>query len=153
MRVTAALALAALALFAAPFALAEDHATTKDAELLVHQAVAFLKKEGKGKAFETFSDPKGRFTYRDLYVMAYDLSGKCLAHGAKKERVGKNFMEEKDVDGKQFMKERFRIAKDHGKGWQDYKYENPVTKKTEQKTAYFERVGDVVVVSGAYKNK
>src|SRR6266568_2291402 len=142
MRVTAALALAALALFAAPFALAEDHATTKDAELLVHQAVAFLKKEGKGKTFETFSDPKGRFTYRDLYVMAYDLSGKCLAHGAKKERVGKNF-----------MKERFRIAKNHGKGWQDYKYENPVTKKTEQKTAYFERVGDVVMMSGAYKNK
>jgi cytochrome c len=150
MRTTAA-ALALAVLTVASAARAEEYATTKDAELLVHNAVAFLKKEGKARAFETFSDPKGRFAYRDLYVMAYDMSGKCLAHGAKKERVGKNFMGEKDVDGKPFMAERFRIAREHGKGWQDYKYENPVTKKVEQKTVYFERVDDVLLVSGAYK--
>jgi cytochrome c len=149
MRTTAALTLAVLTLASA--ARAEEYATTKDAELLVHNAVAFLRKEGKAKALEAFNDPKGRFAYRDLYVMAYDMNGKCLAHGAKKERVGKNFMDEKDVDGKLFMQERFRIAKQHGKGWQDYKFENPVTRKVEQKTVYFERVDDVLLVSGAYK--
>jgi signal transduction histidine kinase len=154
MRTAAALALAALAvLTVASAARAEESATTKDAELLVHHAVAFLKKEGKAKALAAFSEPKGRFAYRDLYVMAYDMSGKCLAHGAKKERIGKNFMEEKDVDGKLFMKERFRIASEQGKGWQDYKFENPATKKVEQKTVYFERVDDVLLVSGAYKRR
>jgi signal transduction histidine kinase len=153
MRVTAAAALAFATLTVTAVVRAEETATTKDAELLVHNAVAYLQKEGKAKAFAAFSDPHGPFTYRDLYVMAYDLNATCLAHGQKKERVGKNFMEEKDVDGKQFMKERFDIVRKHGKGWQDYKYANPLTKKTEQKTAYFERVGDVVIVSGAYKKK
>jgi cytochrome c len=130
---------------------AEDRATTKDAELMVHQAVALLKKVGAGKAFAEFDDPKGRFTYRDLYIMVYDLNGKCVSHGAKRERIGKNFLEEKDADGKQFVKERVRIAKEQGKGWQEYKFDNPVTRKVEQKVAYLERVGDYIVMCGAYK--
>ena len=149
MRKLAALAAAALLLPAA--ATAVEYATTKDAELMVHQAVAFLKKEGKEKAFAEFNDPKGRFTYRDLYIMVYDLDGRCVSHGAKVERIGKNFMEEKDVDGKQFVKERVRIAREHGKGWQEYKFQNPLTKRIEQKVVYFERVGDVIVACGAYK--
>jgi signal transduction histidine kinase len=149
MRKLAALALVA---FLAPSSSrAQDVATTKDAEMMVHQAVAFIKKSGKEQAFAEFNNPKGRFTYRDLYIMVYDLEGKCLSHGAKVERIGKSFMEEKDVDGKQFVKERMRIAKEHGKGWQEYKFANPLTKKIEQKVAYFERVDDVVVVCGAYK--
>ncbi len=147
-KLAAAAALAALLPLAA---VAEEFATTKDAELMVHQAVAYLKKEGREKALAAFSDPKGRFAYRDLSIMAYDMSGTCLAHGAKKERIGKNLMDERDVDGKQFVKERLEIVKQHGKGWQEYKFQNPVTKKVEQKIAYFERVGDVVVVCGAYK--
>ena len=149
MRKLAAAALVALLPLAA--VAEEEYATTKDAELMVHQAVALLKKEGKEKAFAVFSDPKGPFTYRDLYVMVYDLNGVCVAHGAKKERIGKNLLEEKDVDGKQFVKERIAIAKQHGKGWQEYKFMNPVTKKVELKIAYLERVGDVVVLCGAYK--
>jgi len=146
-------AVAVLACLLPAAALAQEYATTKEAEMMVHQAVAFLKKEGKEKAFAVFDDPKGRFTYRDLYVMVYDMKGTCLSHGAKKERIGKNFIDEKDVEGKQFVKERIQIAKDHGKGWQEYKFQNPVTKQVEQKVSYFERVGDVVVCCGAYKGK
>jgi signal transduction histidine kinase len=146
-------ALAALALLVPVASRAEEYATTKDAALMVRHAVAFLKKEGKEKAFAEFNDPKGRFTYRDLYIMVYDLNGKCVSHGAKKERIGKDFLEEKDVDGKQFVKERVEIAKRNGKGWQEYKFQNPLTKRVEQKVAYFERVGDVIVLCGAYKKK
>ncbi len=148
------LVVSAVAAVLAPVAvLAADVATTKDAEMMVHQAVAFLKKEGKAKAFAEFSDPKGRFTYRDLYVVAYDLNGTCLAHGQKKERIGKNLIEDKDPDGKLFVKERVKIAKEQGKGWQEYKFSNPATKQIEQKVAYFERVDDVIVASGAYMGK
>ncbi len=38
-----------------------------------------------------------------------------------------------------------------GKGWTEYKFQNPATGKVEQKVAYAERVGDVVVLCGAYK--
>lgn len=151
MRITAALVV--LGTLAAPAARAQDYATTKDAELLVHRAVAFLKAEGKEKSFATFSDPKGQFTYRDLYVTAYDLEGKCLAHGQNRERIGKNFIADKDMDGRPFIRERLEIAKKHGKGWQEYKWRNPATKAVEQKVAYFERVGDVVLMAGAYKKK
>jgi cytochrome c len=144
-------ALVAVLALAPAAARAEEYATTKDAELMVHQAASFLKKNGKDKAFAAITDPKGPFTYKDLYVMAYDLDGRCLAHGAKKERVGKSFIAEKDADGKEFVKERLQIAKQHGKGWQEYKFQNPVSKKVEQKVAYFELVDGVVLVSGAYK--
>jgi signal transduction histidine kinase len=144
---------AALAVAAPVLALAAEVATTKDAEMMVRQAVAFLKKEGKEKAFAEFNNPAGRFTYRDLYVTVYDLKGACLAHGQKRERIGKNLLEEKDADGKQFVKERVKIAKEQGKGWQEYKFANPVTKKTEQKVAYFERVDDLIVLCGAYKSR
>jgi signal transduction histidine kinase len=132
-------------------AIAEDFATTKDAEMMVHRAVAFLKKEGKERAFAAFSDPAGQFRYRDLYVMVYDMEGRCLAHGVKKERIGKVFVDERDADGKAFVRERIEIAKKAGKGWQEYKFQNPATKKVEQKVAYLERVGDVIVACGAYK--
>ncbi len=130
---------------------AEDRATTKEAETLVHRAVEYLKKEGAEKAYATFSDPKGSFAFRDLYITVYDLGGKCLAHGAKKERVGKSLLEDKDPDGKQFVKERIEIARKDGKGWQEYKFQNPATKQVERKVAYLERVGDVIVVCGAYR--
>jgi signal transduction histidine kinase len=146
-------ALTALALLVPVGSRAQEYATTKDAALMVRHAVAFLKKEGKQKAFAEFDNPKGRFTYRDLYIMVYDLNGKCVSHGAKKERIGKDFLEEKDVDGKQFVKERVEIAKRNGKGWQEYKFQNPLTKQVEQKVAYFERVDDVIVLCGAYKKK
>jgi signal transduction histidine kinase len=146
------LAVAAAALLAfVPAALAEDRATPKEAEVMVHKAIEFLKKAGKEKAFAAFDDPKGPFSYRDLYIMVYDVHGTCLAHGSKKERVGKSLIEEKDADGKQFVKERLEIVKKDGKGWQQYRFQNPANKKVEIKVAYFEQVDDVIVVSGAYK--
>ncbi|HEX7596834.1 MAG TPA: cache domain-containing protein [Polyangia bacterium] len=142
----------AIALYLIPtVARADDRATTKDAERMVHDAVTFIKKEGKEKAFATFNDPKGAFSFRDLYIAVYDPKGKCLAHGAKKDRVGKNLIDDKDADGKLFVKERMELAKSKGKGWQDYKFLNPATKQVEQKVAYFEMVDGVVVVCGAYK--
>ena len=144
---TAAVALAAV--LAAPALAADERASTKEAELLVHKAVEFLKKNGKDKAFEVFSDPKGAFAYRDLYITAYGFDGKCLAHGQKKERVGKILLADKDADGKAFVAERLQIAKEKGGGWQEYKFMNPVTQQVEQKVAYFEKVDDVVVACGA----
>jgi len=152
MRFTTSIAAAAAALLlTATPALAGDRATTKDAETMVHKAVELVKRDGKEKALAVFSDPKGAFTYRDLYIAAYDLEGKCVAHGAKKERIGKNSIEEKDADGKLFVKERVAIAKKDGKGWQEYKFINPADGKMESKVAYFEVVDGVILVCGAYK--
>lgn len=132
-------------------AAAEQYATTKDAQLLVHRAALFMKKEGKQKALAAFNDPHGAFIYRDLYVFAYDLDGTCLAHPTKPERVGKNNLADRDPDGREFVRERLQLARKHGKGWQQYKFHNPLTNKVEQKVAFFELVDGVVIVAGAYK--
>jgi cytochrome c len=141
----------AIAVLLPAFALAEDRATTKDAELLVHRAVDFLKKEGKEKALPVFSDPKGPFTYRDLYIVALDPKSVVLAHGTKKDLIGKNNWNAKDADGKFFSRESVEIAMKQGKGWNEYKFQNPATGKVENKVAYVERVDDVIVLCGAYK--
>ncbi len=146
-------AVAALVALAQSAAAGEQYATSKDAELLVHRAALFMKKEGKQKAIAAFNDPHGPFIYRDLYVFAYDVAGNCLAHPTKPERVGKNNLGDKDPDGREFVRERILLARKHGKGWQQYKFHNPVTNRVEQKVAYFELVDGVVLVAGAYKKK
>lgn len=150
---TRIVALAALLALVPAAAAAEEYATTKDAQLLVHRAGSFLRKHGREKALAAFNDRKGPFAYRDLYVFAYDLGGTCLAHPTKPERVGKNNLSDKDPDGREFVRERIEIARKHGKGWQDYKFHNPATNKVEQKVAYFELVDGVLLVAGAYKPK
>jgi hypothetical protein len=56
-----------------------------------------------------------------------------LAHGADKKRIGTNQINDKDVDGKAFVRERLELAKTHDSFWQSYKFLNPVTKKIEPK--------------------
>lgn len=125
--------------------------TTVEAEAMVKKAVAFYKANGEEKAFAQFSDPNGSFVQGDLYVFVYDLKGKCVAHGGNPKMIGKDLIDMKDPDGKSFVKERIEIANGKGKGWQNYKFTNPVSKTIEDKTAYVEKMGNYVVGCGAYK--
>jgi len=125
--------------------------TTAQAEAMVKKAISFYKANGKDKAFAEISNPKGQFVKDDLYVFVYDLNGKCVAHGFNKAMIGKDLIDMRDPDGKFFVKERLEIVKTKGKGWQDYKFTNPVTKKIEQKSAYVEKADNYVFGCGAYK--
>jgi signal transduction histidine kinase len=134
--------------------LAQDRAraTTKDAELMVQKAIAYVAKEGKEKALAAFNDPKGAFTYLDLYVYVMDLDGKVLAHGRNQKFVGKNHTGLKDAAGNyHFSRHALELAKAKGKGWYEYRIENPQTGKTEDKVAYIERAGDLVISCGVFR--
>jgi len=132
------------------FALAAD-GTQAEAKALVKKAIDYMKANGKDKAFAEFSNLKGKFVDRDLYIFVYDLNGKCVAHGFNQKMIGKELIDLKDADNKFFVKERIEIAKTKGKGWQDYMFTNPTTKKLEHKTAYVEKVDDYIFGCGAYK--
>ncbi len=125
--------------------------TAAEAEAMVKKAVAMDKAKGNDAVFAEIVNPKGQFTDRDLYVTVYDMNGKCVAHGANPKMVGKDLMDLKDPDGKAFIRERIEIVKRDGKGWQEFKFTNPLTKKVEPKRAYFERYGDLVFLCGFYK--
>lgn len=133
------------------FLFAGEFGTKEEAEALVKKAINLIKTEGKEKAFAEINNPKGKFVDRDLYIFVYDMNGKCVAHGFNPKMIGKDLLEMKDADGRYFVKERIEIAKTKGKGWQDYKFTNPLTKKIELKTAYIEKAEDLIVGCGVYK--
>lgn len=130
---------------------AQTRGTKEEAQAMVKKAVAAIKADGKEKAFAAIDDPKGPFRDRDLYVVVYDLQGKCLAHGANPKQIGKDLIGLRDPDGKFFVKERVELAKTHDNFWQDYKFLNPMTKLIEPKSMYLEKVGDILVGCGIYK--
>lgn len=132
------------------FASAGDQGTKEEAVAMVKKAIEYIKANGNDKAFEEISNPKGKFIDRDLYVVVYDMTGKCLAHGQKANMVGKELIDFKDADGKEFMKERVELMKKQSTAWQDYKFMNPVTKQIEAKSMYVERSGDLIVGCGIY---
>jgi signal transduction histidine kinase len=133
------------------FSFAADAGTKEEAVAMVKKAIEYTKANGNDKAFEEFSNPKGQFVDRDLYIVVYDMNMKCLAHGQKKSMVGKELLDFKDVDGKEYMKERQTLMKANNTAWQEYKFMNPVSKKIEPKEMYLEKLGDLVIGCGVYK--
>jgi signal transduction histidine kinase len=126
--------------------------TPAEAEAMVKKAVAYIKAVGPEKAFAEISNLKGMFVDRDLYVVVYDLNGKCLAHGQNpKFLVGKDLIGMKDPDGKYYVKERVELAKTKSHFWQDYKFSNPLSKKIAPKSMYIEKMGNYLVGCGVYK--
>jgi signal transduction histidine kinase len=132
-------------------AAAADMGTKDEAVAMVKKAVGFIKANGAEKAYAEFSNPKGQFVDRDLYIAVYDMNGKCLAHGANAKMIGRDLLDNKDVDGKEFVKERVEMMKKDPSGWQDYKFRNPTSNQVEPKSMYIERVNDVIVGCGIYK--
>ena len=130
---------------------AQSKATAADATAMVKKGVAFIKANGKDKGWAEISDKEGQFTVNDLYLVVYGLDGTVHAHGANLKMVGKNLIGLKDIDGKEFVKERVELAKTKSSFWQDYKFTNPVDKKIEPKSMYCEKLDDTVVCGGIYK--
>jgi cytochrome c len=128
----------------------EQFATKKEAEVMVVKTVAAVK-VNRAKTFDEITAKDPKYADRDLYAVVYDMTGKVLAHGANNKMVGKDLIELKDPDGKEFVKERVELAKSKGKFWQEYKFTDPETRKILPKEAYCEKVDDVIVCAGVYK--
>jgi cytochrome c len=122
-----------------------------EAKALVEKAAAFVKANGKDKAYGEFNQQKGKFVDRDLYVFVFDFNGTMLSHGANEKLIGKNLVELKDAEGKFFVQKMIEVAKKEGKGWVDYQWTNPVSKKIEPKSSYVQKLDDVFLGCGIYK--
>lgn len=126
-------------------------ASQKDAKALVEKAAAFAKANGKDAAIKEINLAKGQFDKGELYVFAYDMSGKIIAHPKNPKLIGKDLLNVPDPDGKMFRKEIVEVAKTKSTGWVDYRYTNPETKKIEAKTTYVLKVDDMILCCGTYK--
>jgi cytochrome c len=148
------IAVAVVAVFVSAIAFAAakgEFATADEAQVMVKKGVAFIKSNGKDKGYAEITNKQGHFTDRDLYLVVYGLDGVVRAHGANEKMVGKNLIDLKDVDGKEFVRERVELGKSKPSFWQDYKFTDPVTKSVKPKSMYCERLDDTVVCGGIYK--
>ena len=137
--------------FLAAGAMAGEQGTKPEAIAMVKKAVAYIGANGAEKAYAEFTSKAGTFHDRDLYVIVYDASGKCLAHGNNAKLVGKDLLDAQDADGVYYIKDRVSLMKTKSSFWQDYKFSNPLTKKIEPKSTYCEKLNDTAVCVGIYK--
>ena len=151
MRLFALIVCAAQVTMASPVSAAE-FGSKDEAVAMVKRVQAEFKKDGPAATFKTVSDKTvAEYHDRDLYPFVYDMSGKCVAHGARPALIGKNLIDLKDQDGKLLIREMVTLAKGPGSGWVDYKWPNPLNNKIEDKSSYVEKMGDYFVGVGIYK--
>jgi signal transduction histidine kinase len=130
---------------------AGERATRKEAEAMVKKAVAAYRAGGE-KVFADITAPSITYVNKDLYIVVYDSTGKCVAHGHNAKQVGKEMIGMKDPDGKAFIKERVGLAKSKGSFWQEYKFTDPLTRKILPKQVYCEKAdARMIICGGVYK--
>ncbi|HXJ34353.1 MAG TPA: methyl-accepting chemotaxis protein [Candidatus Eisenbacteria bacterium] len=120
---------------------------------LVKKAVAHVRERGLRRACDDFNDPRGAFCQGNAYIWAADFNGVILANGTAPDARGQNNFHLKAADGRLFIQEIVETAKTRGKGWCDYPWKNPATKRTEQKSTYFEAVDGAFIACGIYRGK
>lgn len=131
---------------------AQAKATADEVVAFVKKAVAHIDEVGEQKAFADFSTPGGEWIKGELYIFCHGLDGVNVAHGGNPGLVGKNVMGFKDPDGLLVNQLIFDKVKAEKKGWVEYKWPNPETKKVEPKAIYAELVHDKYACgSGYYK--
>lgn len=113
-----------------------------------NEQVVTLVKKARAAIEKNAPDTLARITgaehpYKDknnpsLYIFVFDTDLNVAAHAIKAKVVGKNVKGKPDIKGKMYRDEMLAISRKDGKGWVDYYFENPKTKKIEHKTTYFE---------------
>jgi signal transduction histidine kinase len=131
---------------------ASDNPQAKIAVDLIAQAQALIKEQGLEKTVPLINDPKGSFVQGDIYVFVFNLSNVCQAHGANSKMAGKDMSDLKDPNGVYIIRSFTQTVKDSTRGWVDYSWTNPVTKKLGSKSSYVERIPgtDYYVGAGIY---
>jgi methyl-accepting chemotaxis protein len=131
-----------------------DESEARDeAVSLVRRGIEHIASRGPQAAFRDFENRSGAFAHGDHYLWVCDARGIVLCHAMRPKSRGENHAQLRDVNGKPFIADVLRIAGERGKGWVDYTWRNPVSKKDEAKSTYFERSGDHIVLCGVYRHE
>ncbi|MDD1742052.1 MAG: cache domain-containing protein [Methanotrichaceae archaeon] len=117
--------------------------TVKELVSFVESAAAYAKENGKDKAFKEFDNKTGQFVKGDLYTFAVDFNATMLANGKYPARIGKNWYNETDPNGVQFLKNEIEALRRGNSFFDYYMFPNPAhNNKPELKLGYFVKVDD-----------
>lgn len=132
--------IALVAALAASFALPAQAETKQECQAMVEAAVAHCTKNPAEKCFDEIN--KGaQFKKGELFIFAFDYTGKSLANGGIPSMIGKNMANAKSADGQMFVQKQIEIAK-AGSGWLEYDWMNPTTQKVQKKVSFVKKVND-----------
>ncbi|MGB6053713.1 MAG: methyl-accepting chemotaxis protein, partial [Burkholderiaceae bacterium] len=133
---------------------AAEFGNADDAVRIVNKAVDFMQRHGQARMLEQVNQSDARFRDRDLYLSVYDVdSAQVAAHATNPRLLGTDITTVKDTDGRFFVKDMAAIAERDGTGWIDYKWNHPLTGETLVKSAFFQKVGKLIIACGCYKQQ
>ncbi len=126
--------------------------THDDAVAMVKRAVTFYREHGRQRFIEECNQFDGMFHKGSLYGLAYDHNMTIMAHPVKPRLVGQNLIDRKDWGGGTYFRREIQTkALADGSGWVNYQYEEPASKRLVPKSTYFEKVDDLIIAAGIYK--
>jgi len=141
-----------IGLLLAGSAMADIEADKKECIAKCEAAAKIINEQGVDAAVAEINKKDGQFVSTVTYVFMQKMDGTMIAHPMKASLVGKNLIDLKDSEGKEFFKEMIKVAKESGSGWVDYMWPKPGEEKPSPKTSYVLKVNDEVFVgAGVYK--
>lgn len=119
-------------------------------EALVNRAAEVLEERGSG-AFGEFRKKGSPWRYGDVYLFVVNMQGVVLFNAAHPNREGRDLLNERDADGKQFHRDFVEIVSRFGSGWVDYMFPRPGQAVPSVKWSYVcgTRIDGVEVLIGA----
>jgi len=146
------LGLVLVAMFIALLARAGLPATPDEARALAEKAAAHMREVGPEKAIADFNRADGGYVDRELFVVVYGPDNRIRSSYGVPVQLGKDATQLKDVEGRPFGQHIIDIARTKGSGWVDCRVTNTVTGKLAARSSWVIRVGDYVVIVGAYRS-
>ncbi|MGU3664614.1 cache domain-containing protein [Methylobacterium sp. A49B] len=93
-------------------------------ESLVNRAAEFVEERGTD-AFADFRRKGSPWRYGDVYLFVVDMRGIVLFNAAQPNREGRDLLDERDADGKLFLRAFIDTVHRFGSGWVDYMFPKP----------------------------
>jgi len=92
------------------------------------------------------------FDNQSGYFFIYDFECVNVAHGIQKNLQGQDLYDYQDSHGNYVIRELVNVAKNHGEGYYEYYWNNPVTSQEEPKLAWVIKIPgiDYFIGSGIY---
>lgn len=141
-------------LWTSEFSVAQASTYDKEAEVsrtktLLERAVAHYNDKGE-MALAAFCR-SGDFIEGDLYVYVVGTDGIFMASGGSSSvLIGRDVTDLKDATGEPFIEEILSSASVQGSGTVDYHWMNRSKNQVEQKTTYYQKVGERIIAVGYY---
>ena len=116
--------------------------TTEEVVGLVEQTTEAIKKN----ALQTLArinraeHPYKNKNNASLYTFVLNTDLTIVGYPIKTKVIGKNMKGKPDIKGKMFRDEFLAVARKDGRGWVDYYFLNPKTKKEEHKNSFIKLV-------------